>query len=162
MAAGEQAKQTHRRVWMIITACTVCAVLIAGGAIVVLHDRANSASATAVAPPPPLTVVATAPIGTNVAAGSTLSVLFSTALAPGSPMPTLTPPIDGQWAALSPSMLEYQATGPLVPGTTETITIPGGPTGVVGSMGQHLTTTQTATFTVAQGSVLRLQELLAL
>ena len=31
-------------------------------------------------------------------------------------MPTLSPPVAGTWAVLSPSLLEYQATGPLVPG----------------------------------------------
>ena len=63
------------------------------------------------APPAPLTVVHTAPTGANVAGGSTISVQFSTDLAPGSPMPTLSPAVAGQWAALSPSLLQYQATG---------------------------------------------------
>ena len=76
-------------------------------------------------------------------------------------MPTLTPPVAGAWAVLSPSLLQYQATGPLVPGATETITVPGGATGVVGSEGQHLAQTVTSQFTVAPGSILRLQQLLA-
>ena len=76
-------------------------------------------------------------------------------------MPTLNPPVAGAWAVLSPSLLEYQATGPLVPGATETITVPGGPSGVVGSEGQHLAQTVTSQFTVAPGSTLRLQQLLA-
>jgi peptidoglycan hydrolase-like protein with peptidoglycan-binding domain len=76
-------------------------------------------------------------------------------------MPTLTPAVAGQWVALSPSLLQFQATGPLVPGSTETVTIPGGPTGVVGARGQHLADTTTQSFTVAPGSILRLQELLA-
>ena len=48
-----------------------------------------------------------------------------------------------------------------MPGATETITVPGGPTGVIGSQGQHLAQTVTSPFTVAPGSVLRLQQLLA-
>ena len=96
-----------------------------------------------------------------MAAGSTVSVQFSTDLAPGSPMPTLSPPVAGTWAVLSPSLLEYQATGPLVPGTTETVTVPGGSSGVVGSEGQHLAQSVTSQFSVAPGSILRLQQLLA-
>ena len=90
-----------------------------------------------------------------------MTVQFSTDLAPGSPMPTLDPPVAGTWAVLSPSLLEYQASGPLVPGATETVTVPGGSSGVVGSEGQHLAQSVTSQFTVAPGSILRLQQLLA-
>jgi peptidoglycan hydrolase-like protein with peptidoglycan-binding domain len=62
---------------------------------------------------------------------------------------------------LSASLLQYQATGPLVPGVTETITVPGGSAGVMGAHGQRLAANVTNTFTVAQGSTLRLQQLLA-
>ncbi len=48
-----------------------------------------------------------------------------------------------------------------MPGATETVTVPGGATGVVGSEGQHLAQTVTSQFTVAPGSILRLQQLLA-
>jgi peptidoglycan hydrolase-like protein with peptidoglycan-binding domain len=133
----------------------------AGGIVLLSRSHPSSASATPTAPPVLLTVAATSPTGDDVAAGSTISVQFSTDLAPGSPMPTLTPAIPGEWSVLSPSYLQYQASGPLVPGATETITIPGGIGGVVGSRGQHLASTVTEGFTVAQGSTLRLQQLLA-
>ncbi len=162
MGGGQHAQAPKRsRLWFILPLCALVLLVGAAGVVVVVHNHGPSASATVVAPPPPLTVVATAPTGTDVAAGSTISVQFSTDLAPGSPMPTLTPAIAGQWAALSPSLLQYQSTGPLVPGATETITIPGGADGVVASRGQHLDATVTEAFTVAQGSILRLQELLA-
>jgi peptidoglycan hydrolase-like protein with peptidoglycan-binding domain len=48
-----------------------------------------------------------------------------------------------------------------VPGATETITVPGGASGVVGSEGQRLAQNATSSFTVAPGSTLRLQQLLA-
>ena len=76
-------------------------------------------------------------------------------------MPTLSPSVAGDWAALSSSLLVFQASGPLVPGTTETVTVPGGASGVLGSLGQRLAQTVTSQFTVAPGSTLRLQELLA-
>jgi len=44
---------------------------------------------------------------------------------------------------------------------TETITVPGGSAGVMGAHGQRLAANVTNTFTVAQGSTLRLQQLLA-
>jgi len=150
-----------RRTWLIATTAIVAVAVIAGGIVALSRTRNSPASAAPVAPLAPLRVLSTTPTGTNVAAGSSISVQFSTDLAAGSPMPTLSPPIAGAWSVLSPSLLQYQAIGPLVPGATETITIPGGPTGVVGSRGQHLTATDTSTFTVAPGSTLRLQQLLA-
>jgi len=133
----------------------------AGGLVVATRNKNSTASATPPPPPPPLTVTSTTPTGTSVAGGSTIAVQFSTALAPGSPMPTLSPAVAGSWSILSPSLVQYSATGPLIPGVTETITVPGGTAGVVGSRGQHLAASVTSAFTVAQGSELRLQQLLA-
>jgi peptidoglycan hydrolase-like protein with peptidoglycan-binding domain len=146
---------------MIVTVCVAALVVAAGGFVAVDRLHNNQAAATSAAPPPALTVASVSPTGANVAAGSTVSVQFSTDLAPNSPMPTLTPPVAGTWAVLSPSLLEYQASGPLVPGATETVTVPGGPSGVIGSEGQHLAQTVTSQFSVAPGSILRLQQLLA-
>jgi lipoprotein-anchoring transpeptidase ErfK/SrfK len=145
---------------VVVTVCAVALLLAAGGFVAVEH-LGTQAAATPSAPPPALTVASISPTGTNVVAGSTISVQFSTDLAPGSPMPTLSPPVAGSWAVLSPSLLQYEVSGPLVPGATETITVPGGPSGVVGSEGQHLPQTVTSPFTVAPGSTLRLQQLLA-
>jgi peptidoglycan hydrolase-like protein with peptidoglycan-binding domain len=108
-----------------------------------------------------LTVVSVAPSGSGVPAGAPITVQFSTDLAPDSPLPTLSPPVAGAWAVLSPSLIQYQATGPLVPGTTEAVTVPGGSGGAVSSEGEHLGQTVTSQFTVAPGSTLRLQQLLA-
>jgi len=149
------------RKWIVVTVCATALVLAAGGFVAFDRLHSNQASATPSAPPPALTVVSVSPSGANVAAGSTVAVQFSTNLAPGSPMPTLTPPVAGVWAVLSPSLLEYQASGPLVPGAAETVTVPGGASGVVGSEGQHLAQTVTSQFSVAPGSMLRLQQLLA-
>ncbi|HVA09385.1 MAG TPA: L,D-transpeptidase, partial [Acidimicrobiales bacterium] len=106
-------------------------------------------------------VLTMSPAGQDVASGSTIAVQFSADLAQGSPMPVLTPAIPGTWSVLSPSLLQYQATGPFVPGITEMLTIPGGPAGVVSVRGQHLAAPVSQSFTVAQGSILRLQQLLA-
>ncbi len=142
--SGEHVRtRSGRRWWVVVTVCVAALVVAAGGFVAFGRLHSNQASATPSAPPPALTVASVSPTGANVAAGSTVAVQFSTDLAPGSPMPTLTPPVAGSWAVLSPSLLEYQASGPLVPGATETVTVPGGPSGVVGSEGQHLAQTVT-------------------
>jgi peptidoglycan hydrolase-like protein with peptidoglycan-binding domain len=146
---------------VVVAIAAVAAVVTAGGLIAFAHARNTPAAATSTAPPPELRVVSTSPTGTGVTAGSTIAVELSTALAPNSPMPTLTPAVAGAWAVLSPRLLEYETAGPLVPGATETVTVPGGPAGIIGSRGQHLSQTVTSAFTVATGSVLRLQQLLA-
>jgi peptidoglycan hydrolase-like protein with peptidoglycan-binding domain len=161
MSSGEHAAKRKRpRTWVVATICAVAVLLAAGGFVAVEHFGTN-AGANPTTPPPALTVTSVSPSGTNVDAGSTISVHFSTDLAPNSPMPTLSPAVAGSWAVLSPSLLQYQASGPLVPGASETITVPGGSGGVIGSLGQHMAQSVTTQFTVAPGSTLRLQQLLA-
>ncbi len=161
MSEADPKHKKPRRKWPIVTTAVMAVAIIAGGLVALSRTRNAPASAAPVAPIAPLEVLSTTPTGTDVAAGSSISVQFSADLAAGSPMPTLTPAIAGAWSVLSPSLIQYQATGPLVPGAVETINIPGGADGVVGSRGQHLAATVTNTFTVAQGSILRLQQLLA-
>jgi lipoprotein-anchoring transpeptidase ErfK/SrfK len=162
MAQGQHAQKSSHggaRLWVIAVAVVALAVGAAGFALI---PRTHSpAAATTSTPPPVLSVLSTSPTGANVDGGSVISVQFSTDLAPGSPLPTLSPPVAGQWAVLSASLLQYEATAPLVPGTQETITVPDGAHGVVGSRGQHLDAPFTASFTVAPGSTLRLQQMLA-
>ncbi len=162
MSSGEHVhEEKGPRLWAIFAVCAAALAVAAGGLVVFVHVRDTPASADPTKPPPVLKVLSTSPTGTSVAAGSTISVQFSTDLAPNTPLPTLDPPVAGSWAVLSPSLLQYQATGPLVPGATETLTVPGGASGVIGSQGQHMAKTVTSSFTAAPGSTLRLQELLA-
>jgi len=162
MASGEHARKRKRpRAWVIAAVGVVVLALAAGGLVLAGHLRGAPASATGTAPPVPLTVLSVSPSGANVAAGTPITVQGSTDLAPDSPLPTLSPAIAGTWAVLSPSLIQYQAAGPLVPGTTETVTVPGGGDGAVSSEGLHLDQTVTSQFTVAPGSTLRLQQLLA-
>jgi peptidoglycan hydrolase-like protein with peptidoglycan-binding domain len=163
MGSGKHSRKKEgksTRLWVCVVGAVALAVA-ATGFIVIPRPHNPSASADTAAPPAPLTVVSTTPSGDHVDGGSTISVQFSTDLAPGSPMPTLSPEVAGQWAVLSPNLLQYQATAPLVPGTVETLTVPGGANGTIGSRGQHLAATFTTSFTVAPGSTLRLQQMLA-
>ncbi|HEX3946638.1 MAG TPA: Ig-like domain-containing protein [Acidimicrobiales bacterium] len=110
----------------------------------------------------PLTVLSTVPPkGTkNVTSDSTVTVRFSTPLAKGGPMPSLSPAVSGSWNRTGSSTLTFQPTAPFIPSSTETLTIPGGSSGIAGSSGQHLQSSTPITFTIAQGSTTRLQQLL--
>jgi lipoprotein-anchoring transpeptidase ErfK/SrfK len=163
MAQGQHTRKSSfggARLWVIAVGVVAVAVAAAGFALIP-RSHNPPAAATTSTPPPMLSVLSTTPTGANVDSGATISVQFSTDLAPHSPMPTLSPPVAGQWAVLSPTLVQYQATAPLVPGAQETITVPDGTNGVVGSRGQHLSAPFATSFTVAPGSTLRLQQMLA-
>lgn len=150
--------------WLLL--CLV-AVLVGTAAITgVVMSRPHStvaAANTQRSRVPPLTVVATAPGAgtTTLASGATLAVTVSTPLSPYTPPPTLTPPVAGDWVLASPTVLQFVAQAPLVPGTAETLAVPAGTNGLLGADGQRLATPVSVPFTVAQGSTLRLQQLLA-
>ncbi|HEY3943423.1 MAG TPA: L,D-transpeptidase family protein [Acidimicrobiales bacterium] len=143
--------------------CILVAALLATGSLLLAHSQGSPASADPKPAVLPLNVVGTTPAdsASDVASSATISVALSAPLAPDSPMPSLSPPVTGTWAQVSPNDLEFVPAGPLVPGAAETLTVPGGRAGLRGAQGQHLATTTTSSFTVAPGSVLRLQQLLA-
>jgi peptidoglycan hydrolase-like protein with peptidoglycan-binding domain len=110
-----------------------------------------------------LTVVSVSPANgtTEVPSDATLSVQFSAPLALHTPTPTLTPAVTGTWELVTPTTLAFVASSPLVPSASETISIPGGSGGIAAADGTHLTLSSSTQFTVATGSTLRLQQLLA-
>jgi peptidoglycan hydrolase-like protein with peptidoglycan-binding domain len=97
----------------------------------------------------------------NVASNTTLSLRFTVALASGGTTPTLTPPVAGHWEREGTHTLVFHPTAPFVPSSTEKLTVPGGPSGIRSASGRHLAKTSVITFTIATGSTLRLEELLA-
>jgi peptidoglycan hydrolase-like protein with peptidoglycan-binding domain len=111
----------------------------------------------------PLTVVTTSPAsGTSTAAtNADISITFSTPVTLGSTTPTISPPVAGAWAQPSPTTIRYDLAAPLIPSANEVVTIPGGNTGIKAKDGASLPAASSFNFTVADGSVLRLQELLA-
>ena len=78
-----------------------------------------------------------------------VSVQFTVPLAPTSPLPTLSPTVPGSWVQTAPDVLAFDATAPLPPGATMSVTVPGGDGGIEGSDGQRLADTLTTHFTVA-------------
>jgi len=111
----------------------------------------------------PLSIRSTVPASgaQTVASNATISITFSTPVALGSVQPSLTPPVAGKWTQASPTTLRYDLAAPLIPSSNETVTVPGGSTGVRAKDGSLLPATTTFAFTVADGDILRLQELLA-
>ena len=111
-----------------------------------------------------LTVAKTTPVSgaQNVSSNATITVQFSEPIKAGGPMPSITPPMKGTWQQRGKTTLVFTPAAPFVPYSKYTVTVPGGDGGVVSAGGRHLGASDTVSFTVAAGSTLRLQQLLAM
>jgi len=147
-------------------------VVVAGvGAVVASRSTGTRVSATPTTVAPahpavstrPLDIVAVSPVdgASGVPSNATITVQFSEPLAAHTPVPTLTPAVAGSWQQLTPTTLAFAATAPLVPSSSETLTVPAGAGGVQSAGGVALGQGATVHFTVAAGTTLRLQQLLA-
>jgi lipoprotein-anchoring transpeptidase ErfK/SrfK len=90
-----------------------------------------------------------------------LSITFSAPVVLGKVTPSLAPPVAGKWVRPNATTLSYDLAAPLVPGSHETLTIPGGPSGLKGNGGARLADSSSVPFDVAGGDLLRIQQLLA-
>jgi peptidoglycan hydrolase-like protein with peptidoglycan-binding domain len=155
---------TRSRVRWSAVAVVILALLVGSGTIALLSRTKALPAAASTATPRAihLSVVSMSPASgaTAVAPSSDITVSFSAPLASDSPLPTLNPPEQGSWQPVSPSELEFVTAGPLVPGSQESVSVPGGRHGLLGLKGERLRHTYHSTFSVAQASMLRLQELL--
>lgn len=97
----------------------------------------------------------------SVPTDTTISLTFSKPITLGKSSPTLTPAVGGSWSQPSPTTLQYDLDGPLVPTTHEVVTIAGGSSGLRSTDGSKLASTTSVAFNVASGDYLRLQQLLA-
>lgn len=123
----------------------------------------SGASARTAAPADPLRVVSVTPgPGTGVNGGAPVTVRFSSRLAPSTPLPTLSPAIAGRWKVSGASATFTPSSGYL-PGTTVTLTIPGGTGGMQGAAASAgvLARSSRETFTTGSYSTLRLEQVLA-
>jgi peptidoglycan hydrolase-like protein with peptidoglycan-binding domain len=120
-------------------------------------------STTVATVPTPLTIRSTSPASgtTTAASNADISVTFSAPVSLGSAKPALTPPVAGTWVQAGPTTIRYDLAAPLIPSTTETVTVPSGTDGVRAKDGGTLDSAASFGFTVADGDTLRLQELLA-
>jgi len=163
-------RRTRRRALPVTIAVVAVAVVAVAAAVVMYPKTGTSRAATApvaagkasdaaaVAVPFSLVAVTPTNAATAVPTDASISVAFSTPLAPTSPQPTLSPPVAGSWQLLTPTTFTFVATAPLVPYSTESVTIPAT---VRSASGKVLGTPTTVQFSVATGTTLRLQQLLA-
>jgi peptidoglycan hydrolase-like protein with peptidoglycan-binding domain len=126
------------------------------------HSGPGKASGGAAPPPKALSVVSTTPStgATDVPSNQQVSVHFSAPVVTGVGMPTWNPPVPGSWVPSGPSTMAFAATSPFIPTTTETLTIPAGAAGPRTGAGAVLTSPDVVSFSVAQASTERLQQLL--
>ena len=155
----------RHRVWPVGLAVVLVAAGVGAGLWIARtkpRPPVRSASVSAGPAKPPLVIRSAVPVAgaTGVASDAGVTVTFSVPLSPAGAMPVLSPTVPGIWQMLTPTTLAFTASGPFIPGVTETLTVPGGASGVRAADGTFLMSTTTVTFTVAPGT-LRLQQLLA-
>jgi peptidoglycan hydrolase-like protein with peptidoglycan-binding domain len=157
------------RGWLLAVTLGVVAVVGVAVAAVSVHRGPTKAVASpapaahgvgVTSPTGPMTVTAVTPAAgsTLIPSDATISVHMSLPLGAHSPTPSLSPAVPGSWEVATPDTYTFVASAPLVPSTTETVTVPAG---VTAANGKALAQPVTSPFTVAEGSTLRLQQLLA-
>ena len=160
----------HRRALIAIGVALVVIAVAVGAYVVGRHTdasgptaKAGGAATTSTAPVIPLTVASTTPAqgATQVPSNQVVTVNLSAPVTLGTSTPTFSPPVTGSWQKSGPTSLTFVATAPFIPTSTETLTIPDGVDGPRGDHGAVLSSPVTVTFTVAQASTERLQQLLA-
>ena len=182
-SVGQGSVALFRHRGIAATAGAAVLVLITGGTFAavssqrVSHDSLANASNSrqltgtsnepgkVVGPPAaPLRVVSVTPAsGTHgVNGGAPVTVTFSSALAPNSPLPTLSPKISGSWQVAGDTATFTPSYG-FLPGTNVTVRIPGGNGGAQGAAtaAGTLKTSQSVSFTTGSFSTLRMQQVLA-
>lgn len=111
----------------------------------------------------PLRVLSISPAPGSDSVGYTadITVRFSEPLASNAALPRLLPLAPGSWTSEGADTLVFHPRGSYVPFTTERLILPGGLHGLIGENGGILPSSVKALFTIAGGSELRLQQLLA-
>ena len=125
------------------------------------HPGAQSGTTTIA--PPALRVLSVVPANgeTGVSPSSPITITLSSPLAKSSALPTVTPTTAGAWQS-SGALLSFTPSSDFAPLEDIAVTVAGGPNGVIGRNGGRLGTTVVEQFQVANGSVVRLQQLLSL
>lgn len=107
----------------------------------------------------PLRIVAATPDGSAAVGGAQpIVITFDEPVALSGPMPQITPTTPGRWSTPTSDTLRFDPDVPFPPDTTVTIVVPSGVRAVNGGV---LAEQRTVSYHVSDGSVLRLQQLLA-
>lgn len=99
---------------------------------------------------------------TGVTASQPVSITFSREISGHFPMPTVSPNVPGTWHVVNGDTLTFSPSQPFVPLTQVKVTVPAGRRGPVGTNGGTLAARVVDRFTMADGSTLRLQQLLSI
>jgi len=122
-------------------------------------SASSAATPSAAQTPVPLHLVRTTPDGaTRVSGAEPIVVTFDEPVAADTTLPTLSPATPGRWSQPTPTTLRFAPAAPFVPDTKVTVTLP---TGMRAANGGLLAATASVSYQVADGSLLRLQQLLA-
>jgi peptidoglycan hydrolase-like protein with peptidoglycan-binding domain len=121
---------------------------------------ASTASAAPSATAKPLRLLSVSPAGGTHDAngGGPVTLTFSSALSPSTPLPTLSPKIAGSWQVTGASATFTPSSG-FMPDTKVTLKIPGGMAGAAASAGT-LKQASSVTYTTGSYSTLGLQQIL--
>jgi peptidoglycan hydrolase-like protein with peptidoglycan-binding domain len=160
-----------------VTGGTAAAVIVAGCAFAATSAHAAgqenlantgdskqlskpAASTTPSAKAAPLRLLSVSPAGGTHAAngGAPVTLTFSSALAPATPLPTLSPKIAGSWQ-VSGATATFTPSSGYLPDTKVTLTIPAGMDGAAAGAGT-LNQASRVTFTTGSYSTLGLQQIL--
>lgn len=176
MSSRPPTSPSGRRPARLMAACgaAALAVVVVGGATFALGKSSpggaggtgrasgDPSTTTSTVAKTPLAVSSVTPSAgaTNVDPGSPVQVTFSAPVGPGAPMPTLTPATPGAWS-VSGATMTFTPQGGFVPFTSVKLDVPAGITGAAGTNTVPLPAATTGSFTIAPGSTLRLQQLLA-
>jgi len=160
------------------TAGTAAAVIVAGCAfaasasgthqekIVNAGDGTQASPSASAKPTPaaPLRLLSVTPKGGTKEAdgGAQITLDFSAPLASGTPLPTLSPKVDGSWQ-ISGKTATFTPSSGFLPGTKVKVSVPGGTDGVTAASSSvtPLAKAATVSYTTGSYSTQRLQQLLA-
>jgi peptidoglycan hydrolase-like protein with peptidoglycan-binding domain len=146
-------------------------ILVAGVWVALTHASAQSsangrngaAAHASASPAAPLQLLSATPTSgaTGVDGGNDVTIKFSAPLATTSPLPTITPTVQGSWQGAGTDILQFVPTTGLSPSTQYTVQVPGGPQGARSIAGGLLGSTAQVSFQTGTYQTGRLDELLA-
>jgi L,D-transpeptidase catalytic domain/Bacterial Ig-like domain len=156
---------------VLVVGCAYAATSSSGSGHETLANVSNNSPVTRhvttkpkVAPVAPLKLLSVTPAGgtRHANGGAPITVEFSSALSPQTPLPTLSPSIKGSWKVSGATATFTPASG-YSPDTKVAVKVPGGQDGMLGAAASAgtLAKTSRSTFTTGSYSTLRLRQLLA-
>lgn len=124
------------------------------------NSKSVGTSSASTAPAAPLRLLSVSPAGGTKGAngGAPITLTFSSALSPSTPLPALSPQVAGSWK-VSGATATFTPSSGFQPDANVKLTIPGGMAGATASAGT-LAKTTSVTFTTGSYSTLGLQQLL--